>query len=408
MIKILAFQTTANSAIMAEAVKSIHKDSGDVFRFERIYQDRYEDPSVSLEPVKDLIYQSDILLIDIRSDCRVARELPAMLSDYSGTVAVMVAADQSLFALTRMGKFRGDRIFKPGTDKDFNVHIYKKTRRFSEMTKRLGKLLPFGMMKDMRNWVLAQEYYSEGDAGNLKNMLAFLLREYGGLKHVPRPEKPRKALDYGLYYPPEDTLTDDLEEYRKLISYNGNHPTMGVLIYGGMHFYDNRPVVEAVYQRLSERNNLIIVFSKAEHNIEAINHYLRGIDLFLNLQYFRIHGGPFGGEPDPTYKFFKEVDVPYVAAVRTYETERDTWMKSDEGLNPLENILSVVLPELDGSIEPVFTAAVAKSPDDETGEVKWIEPVPDRIEKLCARIEKWIALRKKAPDEKKIAVMVYN
>jgi len=50
--------------------------------------------------------------VDIRGDIRVGRELPKMLENKDKTVVVLVAGSQHIFALTKMGKFRGERIFK--------------------------------------------------------------------------------------------------------------------------------------------------------------------------------------------------------------------------------------------------------------------------------------------------------
>gem|GEM_PF-3046007 len=45
--------------------------------------------------------------------------------------------------------------------------------------------------------------------------------------------------------------------------------------------------------------NCIIVFSDGiNYSIKALKEYMMEIDL-INLQYFQIHGGPYGGNPTP-------------------------------------------------------------------------------------------------------------
>jgi cobaltochelatase CobN len=186
-----------------------------------------------------------------------------------------------------------------------------------------------------------------------------------------------------------------LEEYKERINYDPEKPTVGVLFYGGMHFDDTRPLAEAIYEHLHEDANIITVFSNVTDNLTAMNEYLNDIDLFINLQYFQINGGPLGGSPEPTIRYFQEEDVPYIIDLRGYETNLQDWQRGEDGLNPLEVILGVTLPELDGGMEPIFTAGLEIREDPEMGRVKVIKVLPDRMEKLAARIRKWLALRKK-------------
>lgn len=57
------------------------------------------------------------------------------------------------------------------------------------------------------------------------------------------------------------------------------------------------------------------------------------------------------------------------------------------------------LPELDGAIDTVPLGGLVG---------KDICLVPERVRKLCQRLNKWIELRRKAPKEKKIAVLLYG
>ena len=407
MKKILALTTINNTLALREALKKIREEYGKIVQIKKIYFDDYEAPDIPIEPIEEEINSSDIILVDIRGDIRVARELPRMLKGKEKTVVVLIGGSLHIFALTKMGKFRGEAIFKPEKDAEFSVHTYIKAKRFSELTKKLGKFIPLGMLKDMRNWVLAQEYYAEGDPENLKNLILILLKNYAGVKEIKTLPPPKYQPAFGLYAP-EEAIYEDLKDYKRKIQYSDNHPTIGVLLYGGMHFDDTKPIADALYKYLKNDVNLIFVFSNVENNIEAINKYLGNIGLFLNLQYFRIHGGPYGGEPEPTYRFFKKLDVPLITGLRSYETEIETWKNSKQGINPLEVVLGVTLPELDGGIEPIFTAGLDGFEDPVLGKVKQMRVLPDRIRKLGERIKSWLSLRSKPNSEKRIAIITYN
>ena len=407
MRKILCLTTINNTVALKDAVDKIWEEFGKIVMIKKIYFDDYEDPDVSLKPIEDEINSSEIILVDIRGDVRIARELPKMLDGKNKTIIVLVAGGQHIFALTKMGKFRGEMIFKPGKEKEFDVNSYIKAKKFSELTKKLGRILPFGRLKDMRKWVLAQEYYTEGDAENLKNLILFLLKSYAGFEKIKKVPPPKPQPSFGLYVP-NNGFYDNFEDFKRKIRYKEKKPTIGLLLYGGMHFSDTKPIADALYDHLKNDVNVIPIFSKVEYNIEAINKYLKNIDLLLNLQYFRIHGGPYGGAPEPTYEFLKDVDAPVIIGLRSYDTEIENWSKSKQGINPLEVVLGVTLPELDGSIEPIFVAGLESVKDPKLGTVKQIRVLEDRIEKLSERIKKWLVLRSKPNNKKRLAIITYN
>ncbi|MGC8979635.1 cobaltochelatase subunit CobN, partial [Caldisericum sp.] len=405
MKKILALTAINNTVALKEAAERIRKDYGNIVEIKKIYFDDYESPDVPIEPLEKEIDSSDIILVDIRGDVRIGRELPRMLKGKEKTVVVLVAGGQHIWELTKMGKFKGEMIFK-GEEKEFNVHTYIKAKKFSELAKKLGKIIPFGRVKDMRNWVLAQQYYSEGDTENLKNLILLLLKEYGGVKGIEKIPPPQ-IFDYGLYLPGKGLLYD-IEKYKRMLPYNPKKPVVAALLHGGMHFDECKVAADALFKYLKNEVNLIFIVSKVEYNIEAINKYLNDIDLFLNLQYFRIHGGPYGGEPEPTYQFLQKADVPLIIGLRAYSTDIEKWKESKEGLDPLEVVIGVTLPEIDGGIEPVFISGMESFDDLIMGKVKGPKILEDRVKKLATRIKNWLALRNKPNNEKRIAIITYN
>ena len=406
MKKILALTTIGNTASLKKAVEKIKEEYGNILEVTKIYLHEYESQDVSLEPIEKAVDEADIILVDIRGDVRISRELPKMLEGKNKTVVVLVAGSQHLWKLTKMGKFIGEKIFK-GKEREFSVHSYRKTKKFSAILEKFGFLFSFGMLKDMRNWIIAQQYYLQGDAENLKNLFLFLLKHYAGVKKIKDVPPPKKKPPYGLYVP-KVGICEDLTEYKKLIKFNSKNPTVGVLLYGGMHFEDTKPIADALYEKFSDELNFIFVYSNVEYNLEAVKKYFDNIDLFLNCQYFRIHGGPYGGEPEPTYELLQKLDVPVLIGLRTYDLDIDKWEKSNEGLDTLHTILGVTLPELDGCIEPNLIALLKTEEDLTLGKVKSIVVLEDRLTKLAKRIKNWINLRRKQNSDKKVAIITYN
>ncbi|GAB4316428.1 MAG: cobaltochelatase subunit CobN [Methanobacteriaceae archaeon] len=408
-MKILALTTINNTLSLKEALGKIKKNYGEILNLKKVYLDDYENPKTPLDEIKEWIQKSDIILVDIRGDLRLGRELPRLIGDGEKTVVVLVWGGEDLLSVLSMGKFQGKNVIPLFKDNGMDFDKIVRSRNLQELDKA-NKFLDKDVLVDIRNWIQILDYYGQNDAENLKNMFLFLLKNYSddfndiGIDEIPQPK--HQPL-YGLYLPYHG-IYEDLDKYKKAIGYSIEKPTIGILFYGGMHFDDTRPLAEGVYENLRNEANIITVFSNVENNIKAINKYMKDIDLFLNLQYFQINGGPLGGDVQETYKFFQKQNIPYLIGLRGYETDIDEWRNKKEGLNPLEIILGITLPELDGAIEPIFSAGLESINDEDMGKIKLIKVLPDRLDKLCQRMMKWIKLKQKENQDKRIAIITYN
>ncbi|MEM4525339.1 MAG: cobaltochelatase subunit CobN [Methanothermobacter sp.] len=400
----LAITTINNTISLKDALNKIRDNYGDILKIKKIYLDKYEDPKTPLDDIKKEIRESDVILVDIRGDERLGRELPRLLAGEEKTVISLVWGSHRILSLTSMGKLKMNNLIKEFQKKGVNIDPLIKKSELKHIIEIHGS---DEIKEDLRKWFRILEYYKQSDPENLKNMLLYILREYCNV-NIGEITKPVKMPKYGLYHPYKG-IYKDLEEYKAAIDFKPELDTVGILFYSGMHFDDTRPLVEALYENLYGKANCIMVFSDGvDYNIKAIKEYMMDIDLFVNLQYFQIHGGPYGGDPTITYQLFEEINVPYLICLRGYETDLDEWETSDEGLKPMEIILGVTLPELDGGIEPFFTAAMRVKDDEDLGEVRIVEVLPERMEKFSKRILNWLKLKNKDNHEKKIAIIIYN
>lgn len=410
MVKFLLFSTIDNTRELRNAVSELKAEHGDILSLRKIYLADLDKGRISLEEVERELYASQIVLVDIRGQSGLSDYLQELLPQSKATIVVLIGGSSHIFALTRMGSFRGSDIFKG--DRQMDVDIFIKTKRFSDLTRKMGRILPFGKLKDMRNWIMAQEYYANYGRENIKGLLLFLAREYGGarVKNVPPP---RKTLDYGIWWPGKGFFSD-MAEFRKAIPEDRSKPTIGVFIYSDMHLEDCAPTVREIINQAGGRANIIPLFSKVEYNLEAISRFFfqggaPAIDLMVNMQYFRLHGGPYGGTPEPTYDLLERLNVPVLIAFHLYSTEIEEWRRSTK-VNPLEVVLGAVLPELDGCIEPIMVSGTVSLGRDESieAEVKECEAIPERVSRLSERALRWIDLRKKRNEDKKIALLLYD
>ena len=410
MVKLLLLSTIDNTRELRDAVSELKAGHGDILSLRKVYLNDLEKGQIPLDEIEEEVWTSHIILVDIRGQSRMSDSLQELLPQTKATIVVLIGGSSQIFALTRMGSFKGSDIFKG--DRQMDVDSFIKTKRFSELTKKIGSALPFGKLKDMRNWIIAQQYYANYGKENLKGLLLFMAREYGGarINNIPPP---RKMLDFGIWWPDKGFFSE-LVEFQREIKWDRTRPTIGVFIYSDMHLEDCAPAVREFITTIGGRANIIPVFSKVEYNLEAISkHFFSGdtpaIDLMINMQYFRLHGGPYGGTPEPTYNLLQRLNVPVIMGFHLYTTEIEEWRGSTK-VNPLEVVLGTVLPELDGCIEPLMVSGlVALGRDESIGaEVKECQAIPERVANLTDRTLNWVNLRQKSNEDKKIALVLYD
>lgn len=410
MVKFLLFSTIDNTRELRDAVSELKAAHGDILSLRKMFPNDLDKGRISLQEIERELQTSQIVLVDIRGQSALSDHLQELLPRSKATIVVLIGGSSHIFALTRMGSFRGGDIFKG--DRQMDIEGFVRAKRFSELTRKLGSVLPFGKLKDMRNWVIAQQYYANYGKDNLKGLLLFLLKEYGGMK-VGKVPPPREAPDYGIWWPAKGFFSD-LATFRNAVPADVTKPTIGVFFYGHMHFEDCAPAVREFIAQVGDRANVIPVFSKVEYNLQAISRFFvqnsaPAIDLMVNIQYFRLHGGPYGGTPEPTYDLLQRLNIPVLIGFHLYSTEIDEWRNSTK-VNPLEVVLGAVLPELDGCIEPIMVSGLVSLGEDEaiTAEVKECQAIPERVAKLAGRALGWVDLRRKTNEDKRIAVILYD
>ncbi|MDP2882893.1 MAG: cobaltochelatase subunit CobN [Azonexus sp.] len=107
---------------------------------------------------------------------------------------------------------------------------------------------------------------------------------------------------------------------------------------------------------------------------------------------------------------FKKIDVPVFKAIRLSERTATQWRLSPDGL-PADSVqYRVALPELQGSSQPIVVSALGTAKPDKLTGIESRPPVvlAAEIDRLAARLGRWLTLRAKANRDKRVAVIYYN
>ncbi len=103
-------------------------------------------------------------------------------------------------------------------------------------------------------------------------------------------------------------------------------------------------------------------------------------------------------------RLLKQLNVPLIGPIISYYKDKEAWLNDPRGLGQ-QVAWSIALPEFEGVIEPLIVGATRgiSDPEEES-----YEPIADRMERLAARVSRWLRLSEKPNREKKIAFILHN
>ncbi|TXT67090.1 MAG: hypothetical protein BAJALOKI1v1_190033 [Promethearchaeota archaeon] len=416
---------------LTEGIREIYQEFGHIFYFKMLFLNDIDSGKVSGEEFIDYIYKSDIMLMDIRGNCPAAEILVNTYNSMEEkdpdlyeekTIIALVGGNSEIRKLTKMGSFRASKI--PSSNKNEYgldeipdlTDAVRFGQRMTKLIKIIGRLLPVRALKHARYWGLMMDYWVYGLGGigiNHKHMLLFLLKNYLGYDSLDVP-KPQKIPSYGIYNVKLNKYFEDLAGYLEVINYDPTKQTIGLFFYGGLYFEQSLPIVDCFMDNLADYN-IIPVFSEVLTNVEAHEKYFfldgkRIVSAIINLQYFQLNGGPFGGDSTKTLDLYQTLDVPHFNPIIQFDNPIDEFKASQEGIVPINQIIAVVMPELDGRFEMLTVGCMNNLGYSQLIDSDILETIPltQNIELVSQRIKKWLNLREKLNSEKNIAIIVYN
>ena len=269
----------------------------------------------------------------------------------------------------------------------------------------------------------AYAYISEGGQENYRRLLEFVAHQIDPQIEVAEPV----PLPWqGLLHPPDQTVYDSVESYRKA------HPakfsdTVGLLF--SRHTFTNTDgSLEAqLIEALESRGlDVLPVFCHGVPDKEsgslgplgAAREYFMDPDgvprirAMVNLHYFFLGREPGAdlsetGVAAHTVEFFKKLNVPVFKPIVAYSKSVEEWEEDPQGLTA-EVCFGIAMPEFEGNIEPVILACSRKLTDEATDtnfEIR--EAIGERVDHIADRIARWARLAAKPPEERK-AVFVFH
>lgn len=357
----------------------------------------------------EAIEQADAVFLDqMGSPPKLIDEIDRILSRTKSHVIPFGAASREFM---RLGKFSAETMRRSGNSAP-SMEKMKKMQTFAE---KAGKFLP-GVMRDMRNYSLCMKYFQYPTKDNILNLLLLLLRDYGSMTGLPVPKPPHEAKPIAWYQLNTMESFDNPEAYKKTEGFSPEKPNVILFFSAQTYPTDNTSCLIALRDSLSAFSNVYSIgtadtFASNEAQLRRMVESIDGgVDLIVNTSPFRLSAGPMGGEVERGVAFLKEMDVPYLHPFFLTRRTEEEWRLSINGCTPSENLISIMLPELDGSIDTIPIGASSSGVVDPQSDIKLytMEPIHERIAHVSRRAERMIRLRKKNNSDKKIAIICYN
>jgi len=367
------------------------------------------------------IISSDFVIIDLMGTPSDLVRL--VLESLRECKANIVPIGNSGMEFLRLGSLSySDMMANKSEEMNKKNHVKKEInpasmQKMMDMAEKLGKAVPFGKPRDMRNFIQMTKYWKNGGQNEITNMLYLILRDYGGVKSLPKPRDAQEFEDIFICDPFTLSVFKKYEDYRKHLNVFGNKPVVAILFYG--HNYPNRTssCVAKIAEKLKEFADVLpVAFTKIYGNkMDTLEDILlnaagKKVDIIVNFMSFRIGAGPMGGNAQAAVELLKKINVPVLHPFFMSRRYKDEWIKSSQGISASEFLISIMLPELDGSIETYPVAALEKCDFSEYFdiEINELSIIEERAERLCRRIKKWLNVKNKSNYDKKAAIICYN
>ena len=256
---------------------------------------------------------------------------------------------------------------------------------------------------------VVKKYYSYGGLENWRNLWLWLFSKFGGI--ISEFELPQQLAWDGIYHPKAKRIFEDIRSYRKEFC-SPLRATIAMVFYRNDWVWNQMEFADKVVGEIEKQGfNALCFFSTSSPDAETGCPGLRGAirkyfydngqlvpDVFINTIKFSLTTVKACSLED-----LLKLDLPILQAYTLYRSYQD-WYDNFDGMSAMEVSYSVSLPEFDGIIHavPVTTTEV----DEEANQRAQV--IPERLTMLIKKAGKWAQLRRKANQDKKIAIIFHN
>lgn len=259
-----------------------------------------------------------------------------------------------------------------------------------------------------------KDYWHASGIANWKELFYFAAHLYGNTD-VPEAKAPSYAEKTGIIDPATGEYYSSAEVFLQDSKQDATKPKIVFLYIASQARVKSADVIAELIDRLRPTATVIPVgltsIMKIDlENLESLfGGKLDDIQLIVNFIGFRLGSGPRGGDREGVTDWLEKLDIPMLHPFFLTRTTLAEWEEA-KGLSPVEAMVNVVLPELDGAVETYPIAAIQSAGFDKNYqfEKKELVLMEERVHYFMNRIERWLHLRKLENSQKRVALIGYN
>lgn len=238
-------------------------------------------------------------------------------------------------------------------------------------------------------------YWRNSSLENYRRMFDWLAHSVMGIPGTPAP--PLTVPDHAVWHPDSPGFFTDIDSYRAWLAERGmNVDGRRVALVTQQSFLvlADTAVHAAIVRELESRGIAVAVFySDRQEDLLAM---LRKWDPQLMLD---------DGHASPMLLAgAQELDVPQIKVISMLRSTLDEWRESPLGLEPGDVSLHLLTQEVYGIIDPQVVGGLVANVQG----YRMHEPDAERLRHLADRVEGWLDLREKEPEERRIAIVYYH
>jgi magnesium chelatase subunit H len=375
------------------------------------------------ERLKKEIPGADFIFGSMLFSEEIVRPLEQLLETASCPVC-MITSNPALINQTRVGKFslqktdeeeKPQGIFKQLASKLKPVSSSGESQRQLSLVRNVGKLMKHipGKARDIHTFISAHQFWLNGSKENMKRFLCLLIERYiPGYKGVLPQKDPIFYPDTALFHPDAGSpfsTTSELRDWQEKNRPGKGKGRVAILVMRATLLSENMlHIINLLREIESQGIRCCIAYSGGLDFRPALEGFFdpavpesMPVDLLINATGFSLVGGPAETRSAEAIGVLKKVGVPCFNIIPLAFQPISQWRQNSLGLTPLQTALSVAVPELDGAIEPHVFAGLEEGSDRTM-------PLEVETRALASRISRWMQLRSKAVEEKKIAIILFN
>ncbi len=272
------------------------------------------------------------------------------------------------------------------------VYVYAATSSGSDLNNLEGDDLKY-----------IEACFSNGGRRNMQALLNYSRRIFDGKTFFSQPIVEPQIIPHDVFFHlGEDEYFTTHMEYQEFYETRDYFKPEGAKVCIlttnlGPRNRNNRAAVDALIRDLEARGMNVYPAAGFMQRLD----FLKAVN--PDLAVLMPHGRLALGRAAEAVAYLREKNIPLLCPIHIFGPY-DKWVKSQQGMAGGMLSQSIVMPELDGGIDPYVIGAQFKNKNG----LYVFKPIPERIKRFGRRVENWIRLQRLPNSEKKVAIVYYK